>query len=231
MSFQKAVSFKTSAAFAALALAGTLLAAAGCGSSSSSTSPTSPTAPTGGQSLTVAGYGDRLSLPLGNNPKGTIHFEAMGFRSDFKPTGTVPDPEYIYFYIWNGSNFYYKGAGAGFLYIPFEYGYTDYSCNYGKVKGRYNQPLVWPGPHGEEVCYVDQSNPWSSTKWYTFDITMDGTTITLKIDGAVRNSWAYGGVSEDLLAGFGNPPVINDGEQNNTGMIGMQFRNITFTKM
>lgn len=81
-----------------------------------------------------------------------------------------------------------------------------------------------------EECYVDQDSPWDPEHWYTFDITMDGATITLTIDGELRNSWNYGGVSEDLLAGFGWPPSGSGYQDTNGGIVGMEFRNISFTK-
>lgn len=210
----------------ALALAG--IVAAGCSSGGDSEGDTDTgTGPSTVNSFTVSTTADRREITLGNNPKGTIHFEAKGFYDTFVPQGTTPDPEYIYFYIWNGSNFYYKGKGEGFLYIPFEYAYTDYWCNYGKVKGRSNTPGEWP----IEACYVPQNLPWDSTKWYSFDIEWDGSKIYLYVDGVLRNVGTYGSNSLNLIAGMGWPPDNRSGDAvRHIGIVGQEFRNWSFKK-
>ncbi len=165
--------------------------------------------------------GDRLEIPLGASSaaSGHFHFEARGFVDDFKPRYS-PGTLFIYFWLYSGDNFYYKGAGEGFLYIPSQYAMTNYTCNYGKVRGRSNTPGEWP----IEACY--QYDAWDSQKWYTFDIYWDGSSISIYIDGEHKNTGVYGSNALPLIAGFGFPPA----EVEESGILGMEFRNWSFTQ-
>ena len=165
--------------------------------------------------------GDRLEIPLGpaSAASGHFHFEARGFVDDFKPRYS-PGTLLIYFWLYSGNNFYYKGAGEGFLYIPSQYAMTNYWCNYGKVRGRSNTPGEWP----LEDCY--QYDPWDGEKWYSFDIRWDGSNIAIDIDGKRKHVGSYGSNSLPLIAGFGFPPAAVEEE----GIIGMEFRNWRFTQ-
>ncbi len=164
--------------------------------------------------------GDRLEIPLGaeSAARGHFHFEARGFVDDFKPRYS-PGTLLIYFWLYSGNNFYYKGAGEGFLYIPSQYAMTNYTCNYGKVRGRSNTPGEWP----IEACY--QYDAWQSQKWYVFDIYWDGQSISIYIDGEHKNTGFYGSNSLPLIAGFGFPPADVEEE----GILGMEFQNWSFT--
>jgi hypothetical protein len=165
--------------------------------------------------------GDRLEIPLGPSSaaSGHFHFEAKGFVDEFKPRYS-PDTLFIYFWLYSGDNFYYKGAGEGFLYIPSQYAMTNYTCNYGKVRGRSNTPGEWP----LEACY--QYDPWDGQKWYSFDIRWDGTNIAIYIDGKRKHVGSYGSNSLPLIAGFGFPPA----QVEESGIVGMEFRNWSFTQ-
>ncbi len=164
--------------------------------------------------------GDRLEIPLGaeSAASGHFHFEARGFVDDFKPRYS-PGTLLIYFWLYSGNNFYYKGAGEGFLYIPSQYAMTNYWCNYGKVRGRSNTPGEWP----LEDCY--QYDAWQSQKWYVFDIYWDGHSISIYIDGEHKHTGVYGSNSLPLIAGFGFPPADVEEE----GILGMEFQNWSFT--
>ncbi len=97
---------------------------------------------------------------------------------------------------------------------------TNYTCNYGKVRGRSNTPGEWP----IEACY--QYDAWDSQKWYTFDIYWDGSSISIYIDGEHKNTGVYGSNALPLIAGFGFPPA----EVEESGILGMEFRNWSFTQ-
>jgi hypothetical protein len=196
----------------ALAIAAVGATLWGCSSSSTGSSDN-------GTTFKVNNPGDRMEVNLGSAPAGKFHFEAKGFVDKFIST-TEGDAQYIYFWLYSGNNFYYKGDGQGFLYVPYEYCYTDYRCNYGKVKGRSNHPGEWP----IEACYMDQK--WSSTKWYSFDIEWDGTNISIYVDGVLKNTSNYGSNSLPLIAGLGWPPAAVE----EPGIVGMEFRNWKFTK-
>jgi len=173
-----------------------------------------------GDTFSTVNVGDRLEVPLGPDSaaSGHFHFEARGFVDHFTPTA-AGNNKFIYFWLYSGNNFYYKGDGAGFLYIPYEYARTDYSCNYGKVKGRSNSPGEWP----IEECY--QTDAWQGDHWYSFDIDWDGANISITIDGELKNTGNYGSNVLPLIAGFGYPPA--DVEE--TGIQGMEFRNWSFS--
>ena len=176
------------------------------------------------ETFTVNNPGDRQEVNLGTAGPGKFHFEAKGFIDEFISDGQGKT-EYIYFYLYSGNNFYYKGAGEGFLYIPYEYRRNDYSCNYGKVKGRSDYPGEWE----IEDCYMDQA--WDSSKWYSFDIEWDGSNISISIDGALKHTGSYGSNDLTLIAGMGWPPDNRTGDAlNHDGIIGMEFRNWSFTK-
>lgn len=200
----------------ALALVAVVAATAGCNSGDSATGKE-----TNADTFTVVRAGDRLEINLGTPGPVSFHFEAKGFTNNFRPQEEGAN-EYIYFWLYNGDNFYFKGAGEGFLYLPIEYAYTDYYCNYGKVKGRSNTPDVWP----LEECYIYE--PWDPSKWYAFDIVWDGATITLTIDGVVRNVGHLDPNTRTLIAGMGWPPA-NFTEH--PGIVGMEFRNWSFKKL
>ena len=190
----------------ALVLAAGLAVMSGCGSS-------------GEDTFTVEREGDRMEVNLGTTGPASFHFEVKGFVDTFRPNDEG-EWQYGFFWIYNGDNFYYKGAGEGFLYIPYQYAYNNYYCNYGKVKGRSDNPGGWP----LEACYMSQDAPWSSTKWYTFDVDWDGSTITLSVDGVVRHSGHLDPASRNLVAGLGWPPA------DHPGVVGMEFRNWSFKK-
>lgn len=178
---------------------------------------------TSDESFTVTRAGDRREVNLGTAGPGKFHFEAKGFSNDFKPVAQGRNV-FVYFWLYSGNNFYYKGAGEGFLYIPYQYAYTDYYCNYGKVKGRSNHPGEWP----IETCYIGQDEPWDPTRWYSFDIEWDNSNISISINGVLKNRSNYGANSLNLIAGMGWPPV--DASFEDGGMVGMEFRNWSFSK-
>ncbi len=188
----------------ALVLAGGLALVSGCSSGSDET-------------FTVAQVGDRKEVNLGTPGPATFHFEVKGFTDVYR-SNTEGEWQYGFFWIYNGDNFSYKGAGEGFLYIPYQYAYNNYSCNYGKVKGRSDYPDVWP----LEACYM--TDPWDPNKWYSFDIDWDGSTITLKMDGVVKHSGHLNPATRDLVAGMGWPPAEHE------GLLGMEFRNWSFKR-
>lgn len=189
----------------ALVLAGGVAVFSGCGSSDKET-------------FTVEKAGDRMEVNLGTSGPATFHFEVKGFTDVYR-SNQDGQWQYIFFWIYNGDNFYYKEAGEGFLYIPYQYAYNNYSCNYGKVKGRSDNPGPWP----LEACYM--TDPWDPNKWYTFDVDWDGSTITLKMDGVVKHSGHLDPASRNLIAGLGWPPPSE-----HEGLIGMEFRNWSFKK-
>jgi len=191
------------AALSALVLAGSLAVLSGCSSSD--------------ETFTIMKEGDRKEFNLGTTGPATFHFEVKGFTDNYQPN-TTGEWQAGFFWIYNGDNFYYKGAGEGFLYIPYQYYYNNYSCNYGKVKGRSDNPGPWP----LEACYMDQ--PWDPNKWYTFDVDWDGSTITLRLDGVVKHSGHLDPARRNLVAGIGWPPAEHE------GLIGMEFRNWEFKK-
>ena len=191
----------------ALFLAAGIAVMSGCGSSSN-------------DSFTESKVGDRMEVNLGTTGPASFHFEAKGFTDVYR-SNSDGEWQYVFFWIYNGDNFYYKGAGEGFLYIPYQYAYNNYSCNYGKVKGRSDNPGPWP----LEACYMDQ--PWNHDKWYTFDITWDGSTITLAMDGVVKHSGHLDPASRNLIAGLGWPPAGSETD----GLVGMEFRNWSFKKL
>lgn len=190
----------------ALVLAGGLAVFSGCSS--------------GEDSFTVKKEGDRMEVNLGTTGPASFHFEAKGFTDVYR-SNEDGEWQHVFFWIYNGDNFYYKGAGEGFLYIPYQYAYNNYWCNYGKVKGRSDNPGGWP----LEDCYMDQA--WDHNKWYTFDVQWDGSTITLSVDGVQKHSGHLDPASRNLIAGLGWPPAGSETE----GLIGMEFRNWSFKKL
>jgi hypothetical protein len=154
------------------------------------------------ETFTVARAGDRLEVNLGTPGPVRFHFEAKGFTDRYISLDAGLS-KYIYFWLYSGGNFYYKGAGEGFLYIPYEYAYTDYACPHGKVKGRNNNPGEWP----LEQCYMDQ--PWDPARWYSY----------------------LGPNAKNLIAGMGWPPSGPLGPVEEPGIVGMEFRNWSFERL
>ena len=176
------------------------------------------------ESFTVNSPGDRQEVNLGRSGPGKFHFEAKGFSDEFISEG-AGETEFVYFYLYSGNNFSYDGEGEGFLYIPYAYRRNDSSCNYGAVKGRSEHPGGWQ----IDACYMDQ--PWDSSKWYSFDIEWDGSNISISVDGVLKNTGSYGSNSLTLIAGMGWPPDDRTGEAlNQGGVVGMEFRNWSFTR-
>jgi len=179
---------------------------------------------TADESFKVNTAGDRQEVNLGRSGPGKFHFEAKGFNDEFI-ADSEGNAEFVYFYLYSGDNFYYNGDGKGFLYIPYAYRRKGSSCNYGKVKGRSEHPGDWQ----IDACYMDQ--PWDSSKWYSFDIEWDGSNISISVDGVLKNTGSYGSNSLTLIAGMGWPPDDRSGEAlNHGGVVGMEYRNWSFTK-
>lgn len=208
--------------FAGIALSALVLVAGSVLMSACSSSSTSDGDDGTPETFSVNQPGDRMEVNLNTTGPASFHFEAKGFTDNFR-SNQDGEWQYVYFWIYNGDNFYYKGDGEGFLYIPFQYAYNNYYCNYGKVKGRSDNPGGWP----LEGCYMSQDTPWDPTKWYTFDVNWDGSTITLSMDGVVKHSGHLDPASRNLIAGLGWPPAGSETE----GLVGMEFRNWSFKKL